>query len=158
MVRSATIATSIGLVGALPNLGLAESMDVSECAFSQSYGGTVSYEGHRDIGNGFVIYLERNVGLDGNYEGGRFIMAGCKSGLTLAIDYAEEQLPGMQDYVLVGAASKEKVTLSTFNEHFSSLGLSTIMNEQSLEHCACAAFYPESKGMKGAWMKRYEHP
>jgi hypothetical protein len=138
---------------------LAEApIPISECAFSQSYGGEISYEGHRDLGNGFVMYLVRYVESYKSYTGGRVIIAGCKSGSTLQILYEEEQLADAQDFVLAAAASADKVTLSTFKDHFSSLGMSTQMDKQSLEHCPCAAFYPEAKGNKGYWMDRYAHP
>jgi hypothetical protein len=159
MVKISIAACALLTVGFGTSAAVAEGpIPISECAFSQSYGGTVSYEGHRDIGNGFVTYLERNVELDENYDGGRFIIAGCKSGSTLAIDYEEEQLSEVQNFVLTATASREKVTLSTFKDRFSSLGMWTALNKQSLEHCPCAAFYPEAKGNKGPWQQRYEHP
>jgi hypothetical protein len=155
-MRAASVASgAVGFAGWLAQAAIAEApISVNECQFSQSYGPTVFYEDHTDIGNGFVMYLERYEDPDGGY----LVVANCKSGSTLRIEYEGTGHQKLQDYVFAGAASPEKVTLSMFGEHFASLGLSTRLNVEPLEHCACAAFYPEAKGKKGDWERRHDHP
>ena len=129
-------------------------MGVSECEFSQSYGATVSYEGHRDLGNGFVMYVERYEEADS----GTLVLANCGSGLTLIADTSGVGLRRATAMVLKPDPKQRRATLSDLQKRFSGLGMWTNLISQSTEHCACAAFYPESKGTKDHWKKRYEHP
>lgn len=149
------VPSAVALGTLLPAAVFAESpIPISECEFGQSYGPTVWYEDHRDIGAGYVMYEMR--GDDG--RGGHVYVASCFSGSTLTVDYTGYDAQDVEAFVLAAAASPERVTLSDLREHFSSLGLWTNLNMQDLEHCPCAAFYPEAKGEKGNWQLRYGHP
>ncbi len=153
MANSIMIASVAGIVTLVPSVALSEAaIPISECEFSQSYGATLYYEDHKDIGAGIIMYAERSE------DSGLIYVADCFSGSTLLVEYSGRNSNDEQRYVLDADASPEKATLATIREHFSSLGTWTQLSVQDVEHCACAAFYPEAKGEKGYWKLRYGHP
>ena len=155
-----TIAVVVGLSSLATSAASAGGgIPVTECQFSQSYGPDTYYEDHRDIGSGFVMYASRSK------YGAKVFVANCFSGATLRVSSSAEEMQAsgytqksMERDVLAASASHEKVTLSKLRQHFSSLGLWTGLRVETVEHCACAAFYPKAKGEKTDWLTRYEHP
>lgn len=160
MANLKPIAALAGLAFALPAVGLSEgAMPVSECNYMQSYGADKYYEDHADIGAGFIMYAQRSQ------YGIEVKAADCFSGLTLTISTDDDDPSTFKGFqksversVLASAKSSKKVTLSTLEEQFSSQGIWTRLAGSKVEHCACAAFYPEAKGKKEDWEVRKAHP
>lgn len=160
MAKLKLIATAAGLVFAMPAVGVSEgAMPVSECNYMQSYGADKYYEDHTNLGSGFIMYAERSK------YGVEVKVADCFLGLTLRASTDDDDpstFKGFQKSVeraiLASAKSSKKVTLSKLEERFSSRGIWTRLAVSKVEHCACAAFYPEAKGNKENWEVRLNHP
>jgi hypothetical protein len=144
-VRVAT--TIAALAGAAVSSGVASATTIEECSYGQSYGLTKSYEEHRDLGNGHISYAVRFV----DTGSGWVIVSSCRSGLTLEIDYSGSGRRSVQAFVTRAAEASQGITLAAIQKHFLGLGVETGISTVKVEHCACAALYPELKGDKAEW-------
>ncbi|MFC3179467.1 hypothetical protein [Cypionkella sinensis] len=160
MPKLAILAAVAGLVIALPAVGTSQpAIPISECEYSQSYGPDTYYEDHADLGGGFIMYAERSK------HAFNVLAVDCFSGATLRIDHgSDDQKANMnvqksiEKSIVNSARSSERVTLSALKKQFSSRGIWTELSVSNVEHCACAAFYPEAKGEKEDWEVRLNHP
>jgi hypothetical protein len=140
--------------GLVPGIVFADAgFPIEECEIGNAYFNTVD-ENPRDLGGGIVMYRS-----DAPYlKLGGLIVVACSSGVNLEITYSgDAEYIKIEQLVLSAAGSTEEVTLRDLYHRFDGIAETSLWRD-SVEHCACAAVYPELRERKADWNQRFYHP